>query len=134
MTLIVCVDDNYGLLFNNRRQSRDVRVCDRILEIAAGKTLRMNGYSARMFPQGACVVSEDIFSQVEGNDLIFAECEITPDILNRTDRLVVYRWNRSYPSDIKFPVQALINQFKKVESADFPGKSHDLITEEVYVR
>ena len=39
MTLIVCVDDNMGMLFNHRRQSKDVVVRERILKQAEGKHL-----------------------------------------------------------------------------------------------
>lgn len=33
MNVIVCVDDNNGMLFNKRRQSRDKAVIDKIINI-----------------------------------------------------------------------------------------------------
>ena len=33
MKIILCVDDNYGVLFNNRRVSRDGAVISKIKEI-----------------------------------------------------------------------------------------------------
>ena len=32
MRVIVCVDDNGGMLFNHRRQSRDRVLCERVLQ------------------------------------------------------------------------------------------------------
>ena len=37
MILAFCIDDQGGLAFNHRRQSRDRAVCARILEDAAGR-------------------------------------------------------------------------------------------------
>lgn len=34
MRVIVCVDDNGGMLFNHRRQSRDRVLCERVLQMA----------------------------------------------------------------------------------------------------
>ena len=46
------------------------------------------------------------------------------------EELVLYRWNRSYPGDVTFPWP--LTGWKLVETADFPGTSHEKITEEVY--
>ena len=49
MIAIVCLDDENGMLFNGRRQSRDRVVTERIALLAAGKKLWMNEYSAGLF-------------------------------------------------------------------------------------
>ena len=49
MIVIVCVDDNLGMMFNNRRQSRDVEVVKKIAEITKGSRLWMNKYSYELF-------------------------------------------------------------------------------------
>ena len=45
----------------------------------------------------------------------------------------LYKWNRKYPSDVKFP-KDMLNDFKLEGSTDFEGNSHEKITEERYVR
>ena len=134
MTLIVCLDNNNGMLFNKRRQSRDARVCERILQVTAGRNLVMNAYSAKLFPAGACAVSEDLFANLDVDTCVFAECEIPSDIFPKVQRLIVYRWNRTYPSDVKFRQEAIIGQLHKMSTVEFQGNSHDVITEEVYIR
>ena len=61
MTLIVCVDDNMGMLFNHRRQSKDVVVRERILKQAEGKHLWMNHYSAKQFDPEALINADESF-------------------------------------------------------------------------
>ena len=61
MTLIVCVDDNMGMLFNHRRQSKDVVVRERILKQAEGKHLWMNHYSAKQFDPEALINADESY-------------------------------------------------------------------------
>lgn len=51
MTVILCADDRNGLLFNQRRLSRDGAVCREILALCGENILWMNSYSASIFPQ-----------------------------------------------------------------------------------
>ena len=134
MTLIVCLDDNNGMLFNKRRQSRDARVCERIVQVTAGKKLVMSPYSAKLFPAHTGIVSEALFADLDAATCVFAECEIPGDVLSQIDRLIIYRWNRRYPSDVRFPMDAIMGRFQKESVFEFCGNSHDRITEEVYIR
>ena len=50
MTVIVAIDDQNGMMFNNRRQSQDSILRKRILSISKnGGALWMNEYSAKQF-------------------------------------------------------------------------------------
>ena len=49
MNIIVCLDDKNGMLFNKRRQSSDIKIIDRIMEITQDSALLMNSYSAKQF-------------------------------------------------------------------------------------
>ena len=74
MTLIVCVDDNMGMLFNHRRQSKDVVVRERILKQAEGKHLWMNHYSAKQFdPEALINADESFMNEAAPEDVCFAE-------------------------------------------------------------
>ena len=59
MILIACVDDNLGMLFNNRRQSMDSVLRGRILTMCAGKKLWMNAYSRKQFNTDAEGITVD---------------------------------------------------------------------------
>lgn len=63
---IVCLDQEDGLLFNGRRQSRDRVVTEKILSMTEGKPLWMSAYSRRIFPEDAPVcVAEDLMGKLE---------------------------------------------------------------------
>ena len=49
MIAIVCIDDNGGMMFNNRRQSRDSILIDKITEVTKGSKLWLNKYSYSLF-------------------------------------------------------------------------------------
>ncbi len=67
----------------------------------------------------------DDFCFVEDSEIVSYE-----DIV---DEVYLYKWNRKYPSDVKFP-KDMLNEFKLEGSTDFEGNSHEKITEERYVR
>ena len=133
MTLILCADDRNGLLFHNRRLSRDSVLCDRILELCRNKTLWMNSYSASIFPRNTpnIRVSEKFLDEAGEGEFCFVENTEITDVLSRTKTLVIYRWNRSYPSDVKLP-ENLLEGKKPVSTLEFAGSSHPSITQEVY--
>ena len=45
---------------------------------------------------------------------------------------MLYRWNRRYPSDLKFDLP--LEGFTLRQRQEFAGYSHPKITEEVYLR
>ena len=49
MKVIVCVDDNNGMMFNNRRQSRDRILIEDVVKNVVGGNLLMAPYSAPLF-------------------------------------------------------------------------------------
>lgn len=133
MKIIVCLDDNNGMLFNGRRQSRDRVLCEKVLSLTNGSKLWMNAYSQGLFEgmTGNIWLDESFLGCAEKEDYCFVEnVDITP-YHSEIEQIIVFRWNRSYPSDVKFTV-ALEDKWKKVSSAEFSGSSHDLITQEVY--
>lgn len=134
MTLIVCLDDRNGLLFLGRRLSADRRVRENILELSRGAVLWMNVYSAEQFedlPENVRVC-ETFLSQAGEEDLCFAENSDLTQVLSRVEKLIVYRWNRHYPSDRKFPWELMPATMSCTEKLDFEGFSHERITREVY--
>ena len=65
MILIACVDDNLGMLFNNRRQSMDRVLRARLLELCGAHKLWMNAYSRGQFDETfeGITVDEDFMAK-----------------------------------------------------------------------
>lgn len=134
MWLMACVDDNLGMAFNHRRQSQDRVLRQKLLERAAGKPLWMSPYSAGQFqplPQNV-QVAEDFWARAGAGEYCFAELQPPGAWLDRLEGVVLYRWNRRYPSDVKFDLP--LEGFNFRARQDFTGYSHPQITEEVYLR
>ena len=133
MKLIICLDDNNGMMFNNRRQSRDSAVVKKIIDMSKDSKLFMTEYSAKIFPEHENIV---IFSgeiPMGGqNDLCFAEQNIAS--LGDFREIYIFRWNRSYPGDVRFEFDLIKEGFFVRSTEDLVGNSHDKITLELYVR
>jgi len=135
MKLILCLDDRNGMSFYGRRQSSDRTVISRILELVADAPLWMNGYSAKLFPPEArTFVSEDFLERADAQTWCFVETTDVMPYLADADTLVIFRWNRTYPGSLHFPERALQDGWQQVSTQDFPGHSHERITQEVYTR
>lgn len=125
MKLIVCLDDNNGMMFNNRRQSRDKILIENVLEFCKGEKLYTNEYSARLFPENAVEICENPKS-----GYCFAENFTVNE--NDIEEIIVYKWNRVYPADVQFNID--LKKWNLAETVDFAGSSHEKITRERYVR
>ena len=118
------------MMFNNRRQSRDIELCHRILAITTGK-LYMNAYSAKIFPASErIVVCEDFAEKAGKNDFCF--CERPPQTLENAEEIIVYRWNRHYPADVHFGFDLEDEGFELISTEEFTGNSHPVITEQIF--
>ena len=133
MRLIVCLDDRGGMSFGGRRQSQDRVLRARVMELTRGERLYMSEYSARQFADCEGFVADNGYRGRAGKgDTCFLE---DGDVsLDGVSELVIYRWNRHYPSDRRFPYEPEACGFVKVASADFEGSSHEKITEDIYKR
>ena len=136
MNVIVCIDDAGGMLFNKRRQSKDRVLRARARELAQGQPLWMNSYTAAQFAEDGCevVVDEDFLLHAPANAWCFVETDDPGPYLQTIGQLAVYRWNRRYPSDVKFPIAYFEENWQLVSRENFAGSSHEQITREVYTR
>ena len=131
MTLVICLDDRGGMSFGGRRQSQDRVLRARVAELAKGHGLWMNSYSAAQFGDDCNIsVSEQPGEHAEGG-YCFVE-NLPASAFLPAEELVIYRWNRHYPSDKKFLCVPEECGFSKVSTTDFAGSSHEKITEEIY--
>lgn len=124
MRIIACVDNSMGLCFNHRRVSKDQVVIDQISQI---EPLYVSAYSKTLFPKGNVVTR---FDSLKDDDTCFIEDRV-PDERNISE-IILYKWNRDYPSDLALHID--LSKWKRMESIDFTGRSHDTITRERYRR
>ena len=129
MTLYICLDDRSGLQFNRRRQSRDSAVLEDIRSQLAGNLL-IDPFSEKL------IQDADIpyVLPPETADDFFAENVPSEEVLKTVRKLVIYRWNRHYPADVRWDADPAAMGFTLRETMEFPGTSHEKITREVYER
>lgn len=132
MKLIVCVDDQNGMAFNHRRQSQDRVLVERIEDLVADSTLRMAPYSQKFFSGENIVASSSYLSDADVDDYCFVELDDMRPYEDKIQKVIVFRWNRHYPSDVKFGID--LSNWRLVASEEFPGSSHLKIAMEVYER
>ncbi len=130
MIVAVCVDDNYGMLFNKRRQSRDNAVLMNIAQ--EHKRVWIHTFSEKMFVEyaGQSIVDDDFLTKAGEEEICFVENQLLKSYENKIEEVIIYKWNRKYPTDFKFDLN--LTEWKLVESVDFTGNSHEKITKERY--
>lgn len=135
MTVIVCVEDRFGQAFHHRRLSRDRQLCQRVLDRLEGRPISMSPYSRGLFGEGegaSFVVSEEYLEQAGQGDICFVELDDLRPCWERIDRIILYRWNRTYPFDLAFPDITSCPEWRLASVCQFEGHSHPIITEEIY--
>lgn len=134
MIAIVCIDDNKGMLFNKRRQSRDKRLIEDVLKMAGEKKIWIHKFSAGLFEKaGKNVMIEEGFLMKAGRgEFCFVENVSLMPIADNIEEIVVYKWNRKYPADFYFDLD--LSEWELAESEEFAGSSHEKIGKERYKR
>lgn len=136
MKVIVVLDSNLGMTFNNRRQSRDRKLIENIIEYIGSGKLYIEKYSEPFFANTTCnyFVVDSPLNVAKENNYCFIERSHIEKFVKDITELVIYRWNRSYPHDFNFDINLENSNFKKISTIDFQGFSHEKITREVYVK
>lgn len=130
MTIYVCLDDRNGMLFNKRRQSRDAKVLEDIRS-SIPEHLTIDPFSEKLIREAEIpyVLAPESLPE---DAHFFLEARTASELLPGASTLVIYRWNRHYPADVRFDGD--LTGFTLRETCEFPGKSHETITKEVYTR
>lgn len=134
MIAIVCLDDRKGMLFNRRRQSKDRAVVEKILELTKGKRLWIHPFSAALFVDKMenITADEEFLACAGEGDYCFVENCGLAKAGERLEKIIVFWWNRHYPSDLRLDIP--LEDWTKTEEEEFSGYSHEKITREVYTR
>lgn len=134
MNVIVCLDENNGMLFNNRRQSKDSKVLENIASLTS--KLWIHSFSETMFCemqeklQIELRIGHDFLSKAGEGEYCFVENQSLISCIDHIEQIIIYKWNRRYPSDFVFDLD--LSEWELVESVDFEGTSHKRITREIY--
>lgn len=135
MHLVLCLDQHNGLLFHNRRQSRDRAVWTDIASYLNGKKLWMDSYTAVQLTEEMpnLQVSDTYAAEAAEEDYCFAERGDTAALVEKAKSVMIYRWDKLYPADIRL-CPDIFQAFSLAQKTEFKGFSHDKITREVYIR
>ncbi|MBQ7363761.1 MAG: ribonuclease Z [Clostridia bacterium] len=134
ITVAVCLDDEGGMMFNNRRQSRDRVLIAELLSSTEGRIV-IHPYSAMLFGDSERVfISENPLEDAAEGDICFIEQLPIAPLLSYVGRFIIYRWNRLYPRDKSFDVDVASAGFSLLSETEFVGSSHEKITKGIYER
>ncbi len=131
MKLIVCLDERKGMMFNNRRQSRDRVLVDNMIKMVGDDKLYIAPYSEGLFE------NKEIKLKVKKNPLKAADenwCFIenlpVAEYKDEIETVVIYHWNRHYPGDFFFDLE--LDSYSLESSEELVGSSHEKITKEIW--
>ena len=100
MIIILCLDNNNGMMFNDRRQSQDRGLREYIAEMTKGEKVYMNAYTEKLYEEiNDPVVCEDLLHKAgKGETCIVENLPLKP-VIDQIEEIVIFRWNKVYPSD-----------------------------------
>ena len=132
MILAVCIDDKNGMTFNRRRQSRDSAQQADLLAWCGSRTLWMHPYSAPLFADSDIRADEAFLEKAAEGEVCFVEMCSLKGMEKRAETVILYRWNRVYPADLRLELD--LSAYRLAETVEFSGTSHETITREIYQR
>ena len=131
MIAILCLDNNNGMMFNDRRQSQDRGLREYIAERTKGEKVYMNAYTENLYEEiENPIVSEDFLQKAgKGEPCIVENLPLSP-VKAQIEEIVIFRWNKVYPSDQVLDVD--LEEWKLVEEEQIEGSTHE-ITKQIYL-
>lgn len=132
MNIIVCIDNKNGMMFNKKRQSRDRKLIEDIINSIKFK-ICMNKYSSGLFLKylDQIIIDENFLTKYQ-DYYCFVENDSLKDFENKINTIIIYKWNRDYPADLYLNID--LNNYDLIKAEEFPGYSHEKITKEIYKR
>ena len=136
MKVIVCIDERRGMIFNNRRQSKDRVLLENLKNIVGENRLLCSSFSDKMLAEANLphITTDSFLEDAKSQDFCFVENISIKSFIDKIDTLIVYNWNRLYPSDLRFEIIPELLGFKKTGCVEFKGSSHEKITRETFER
>ena len=134
-TLVALLDDGGGMMYNDRRQSRDRELISELMQSVSG-TVHIAQYSTQLFlPYPDRIkVCEDPLGQCGDGGICFIEDPRLIPSLSEVSTLIIYRWGKLYPKDLSFGYDPDKEGFTLTEESELVGSSHDKIWKGIYKR
>ena len=134
MRVVICVDEKGGIVFNNRRQSRDRILIEDLRKTVGSECLVVSPYTAKLFEEHwpGLKICDNPLVHAGDQDFCFVELVGISEYKNKISELTIYNWNRHYPADKVLDLRPEDIGLTLKESYDFVGSSHDKITKEIY--
>lgn len=124
--------------FGGRRVSQDRVVTEKICELCKGQPLWIDPASSGLFAEQEkngnirLQKAEDFLKIAGEGEYCFVENAYLQEVEKKIEKIIVFWWNRRYPSDRKFDLD--FSAWNKTSEEEFAGYSHEKITKEVYER
>ncbi len=121
-------------MFNHRRQSKDRVLNADVISMAQGSRLCIDPFSLKLFEASGVelLCDERFLDLAKEGDYCFVENRALAPYADKIEELVVYCWNRSYPTDVFFDIDPNALGFKRVFAEELEGYSHEKITKEIF--
>lgn len=135
MIVILCLDDKGGMMFHERRQSRDRVVVEDIVNMCQNGKLFMNEYSYNLFNHlnlDNVVISSTFLEEAEEGCFCFVENRKLLPFTKKIEKLIIYHWNRTYPGDFYLDID-FSTGWRLIEESEMVGNSHEKIVKEIYI-
>ena len=142
-----CCSDTLDAGFDlTAEQEKCIRSVQEQIAIAAPDTLErireqeqhpMEPYSAGLFSDFShsdLTVSDTFLRDAGNGDFCFVEDAALAPVEQRIEKLIIFKWNRTYPADRYFDLKPYEGAWHLALSSDFAGSSHERITMEVFER
>ena len=122
MIIILCLDNNNGMMFNDRRQSQDRGLREYIAEMTKGEKVYMNAYTEKLYEEiNDPVVCEDFLHKAgKGETCIVENLPLKP-VIDQIEEIVIFRWNK-----------VDLEEWKLAEEEQIEGSTHE-ITKQIYL-
>ena len=134
MTVIVCVDDQMGMIFGGKRQSRDrVMLADMAEQFGH---VWISPFSEKLLSQHGLsyTVSDAPLEMAGDSDAVFVENIDLLPYRDKISKIVLYHWGRRYLADERLTLIPKAEGYRLVSTYKFQGSSHEKIKREIYER
>ena len=136
MHIILFLDQKDGMIFGNKRQTKDKILMKYIEDVSKGSCLFTNHFSTSLFDNipSHLIVDDNFLNIAKSEDFCIVENEDIEPYMNKIESIRIYRWDKVYPSTIKFNKDLLKNWKQSFCVELFLGGTHQVIYEEMWVR
>ena len=135
MIVFLALDNQNGMMLNNRRQSRDSVLNQKMFDMIEDKKLMIHSFSQKLLAKdfaNQIIIRDDFIDDAQSGDVCFVENQHLASHVDKISTIYVFRWNRDYLADFTLDID--LSKWHKEVVEDFVGSSHERITLEKYMK